>query len=274
MNDIYSAPESEVIEDSKQLVGGNVKDAIAGRYDFSVSACLSEGASRMQGAKLYLHLGGLMVQFVSGIGLFAGMLAVAVFAGIGAAFGGGLEGPGMIFSIIIGYVVMFAVIAAAILPSWTAWTLMGVQRSAGVEKLDPMITMRYFGKMVPLFGYYIIQQLIYAPMNFVGLIPDIGGFLVFLLIIPVIYLSTAWMFTSLLIVDKNMGVWQAMETSRKAVSKRWFSVFGITFVVVFVNILAIIPLGIGLIWSIPWGLIAMGAVYRDIFGVSEETMAA
>jgi hypothetical protein len=168
---------------------------------------------------------------------------------------------------------MFAVLMAATMPAWTAWTLMGVQRAAGVEKLDPMITVRYFGKMLPLFGFFVIQQLVYLPYNFVGLIPEIGAFLAIVLIIPVIYLSASWMFAPLLIIEKDMSVWQAMETSRKAVSKRWFTVFRITFIVLFVNLLAIIPLGIGLIWSVPWGLVAMGAVYRNIFGVSAEAMA-
>lgn len=274
MNDIYSAPESDVVEESQHAVGGSVEDAIAGRYDFSVSECLSEGGSRMSGAKLYLHLGGLMVQVVSGGGMLVGMLAMAAFAGLGALIGGGVESGGMIAAMVVGYLVMFAVMMIAIMPAWTAWTLMGVQRAAGVEKLDPMITIQYFGKMVPLFGFFMIQQLIYLPYNFVGLVPEIGGFLVVLFLIPVIYLSVSWMFAPLLIVEKNMGVWTAMETSRKAVTKRWFSVFGITFVVVFVNILAMLPFGIGLIWSIPWGLIAMGAVYVNIFGVSEETLAS
>lgn len=274
MNDIYSAPESDVVEETKQAVGGSVEDAIAGRYELSIGDCLSEGSSRMHGAKLYLQLGGLMVQAVSGAGVLLGVLAMAAFAGLGATLGGGVEGTGMIVGVVLGYLVMFAVLMAATMPAWTAWTLMGVQRSAGVEKLDPMITIRYFGKMVPLFGFFVLQQLVYLPYNLVGFIPDFGSILALILVIPVIYLSVAWMFAPLLIIEKNMSVLQAMETSRKAVSKRWFAVFGITLIVVFVNLLAIIPLGIGLIWSIPWGLIAMGSVYRNIFGVSEETMAA
>jgi hypothetical protein len=40
--------------------------------------------------------------------------------------------------------------------------------------------------------------------------------------VPGIYLSVAWMFAVPLIVDKELRFWDAMELSRKVVTKRWF----------------------------------------------------
>ncbi|HXC99095.1 MAG TPA: GYF domain-containing protein [Verrucomicrobiae bacterium] len=40
--------------------------------------------------------------------------------------------------------------------------------------------------------------------------------------VPGIYLSIAWMFSVPLIVDKELQFWDAMELSRKVVTKRWF----------------------------------------------------
>ena len=51
------------------------------------------------------------------------------------------------------------------------------------------------------------------------------GFLLFIL--PGIYASVAYTFTIPLIVDKNMDVWEAMEFSRKTVTKHWFKVAGL-----------------------------------------------
>lgn len=59
----------------------------------------------------------------------------------------------------------------------------------------------------------------------VGLVQQIltsAGYL--LLIIPGIYLQVVWCFATLLVVDKGLEPWSALETSRKAVSKQWFKV--------------------------------------------------
>ena len=56
-------------------------------------------------------------------------------------------------------------------------------------------------------------------------IMTIIGFI--LLVLPGIYLSIAYIFTLPLIVDKGMDVWDAMELSRKTVTKHWFKVFGL-----------------------------------------------
>lgn len=47
------------------------------------------------------------------------------------------------------------------------------------------------------------------------------GFL--LLILPGVYLVVAYLLTTPFIVEKQMHFWQAMETSRRLISKHWFS---------------------------------------------------
>jgi hypothetical protein len=44
-------------------------------------------------------------------------------------------------------------------------------------------------------------------------------------VIPGIYLSVAWAFAVPLIVDKELRFWDAMELSRKVVTRQWFQVF-------------------------------------------------
>jgi hypothetical protein len=44
------------------------------------------------------------------------------------------------------------------------------------------------------------------------------------LILPAIYLTIAWSFTLLLVADKKMFFWSAMELSRKIVTRVWFEV--------------------------------------------------
>src|SRR6059036_4106571 len=50
------------------------------------------------------------------------------------------------------------------------------------------------------------------------------------LVLPGIYLLVAYTFSYLLIVDRRLGIWQALEGSRRVVNKHWWSVFGLTLV--------------------------------------------
>ena len=90
---------------------------------------------------------------------------------------------------------------------------------------------------------------------------------VILLLIPGIYLSVSYLFTILLILDRRMDVWQAMETSRKIVTKRWFSVWGFSIVLGLINLGGALLLGLGLLVTVPLSACAIVAAYDDIIGV-------
>ncbi|MFT5697955.1 MAG: hypothetical protein ACI8ZB_000809 [Desulforhopalus sp.] len=90
------------------------------------------------------------------------------------------------------------------------------------------------------------------------------GFL--LLILPGIYLTVGYAMAIPLIVDKNLSPWQALETSRKAVHKVWWKVAALYLVMCLIFLVAVIPLGIGLIWVWPMTMVAAGVVYHRLFG--------
>ena len=91
------------------------------------------------------------------------------------------------------------------------------------------------------------------------------GFL--LCILPGIYLLVAWwMFTPLLILDKGLDFWPALECSRKVVTKHWWTCFALFLLTFFVWIAGFLACGIGMFVTLP---IAVGAgvyAYEDIFG--------
>jgi hypothetical protein len=60
----------------------------------------------------------------------------------------------------------------------------------------------------------------------VGLLFIVVG--LFLLVIPGIYLAVAYSFSYMLVVDRRLGVWQALEGSRRVVGKNWWGVFSLT----------------------------------------------
>ncbi len=130
---------------------------------------------------------------------------------------------------------------------------MGVRKVAG----DPISWQMVFK------GFSFTGQIILATILqtiFVGL-----GLL--LLVLPGIYLIVGYGLTLPLIVDRKMSAWEAMETSRKAIHKVWWKVAGALFLMGCIYTLSTIPLGIGLIWTVPMFIILGGIVYRYLFGV-------
>ncbi len=88
-----------------------------------------------------------------------------------------------------------------------------------------------------------------------------------LLVVPGIYLAVGYVFSFLLIVDRRMDFWQALELSRKVVTTNWFSVFGFLLTLLLLNIGGAILLLVGLLVTFPVSCCAVAAAYRDIFGI-------
>jgi hypothetical protein len=106
-----------------------------------------------------------------------------------------------------------------------------------------------------------------GPLALLGLVQ---GFLVLVgfvfCLIPGIYLATAWYFATPLVIDRGMNFWDAMEFSRKVVSKHWFAVFGLMLVAGLVAMAGLLACGIGILVTMPIGLVALMYGYDDIFG--------
>jgi hypothetical protein len=109
-----------------------------------------------------------------------------------------------------------------------------------------------FSRFLPLFLATIVTTVII----FIGCM---------LLIIPGIYLGICYVFTTPLIIDQNLGFWDAMETSRKTVSKCWFSVFGLLLLCFLVCVVGMLALGVGMLVAIPVCQCALGAAYTRLF---------
>lgn len=118
-----------------------------------------------------------------------------------------------------------------------------------------------FGDFFKGFNYFL-------PLFLAGLATGILVSLGFaLLILPGIYLAVCYLFVTLLIIDHRMEFWDAMETSRKIVSKNWFAVFGFAFALFAVNLLGMLALVVGLLVTIPVTSCAAAIVYREIIGL-------
>jgi hypothetical protein len=77
-----------------------------------------------------------------------------------------------------------------------------------------------------------------------------------LLVIPGIYLMIAYTFSYMLIVDRHLDPWQALEGSRRVVNKHWWGIFGLTMV-----LLLVVGSGIvigGVLLGLPFGYALSG----------------
>ena len=133
--------------------------------------------------------------------------------------------------------------------------LMGIRRAAGRD--TPVSTLwEPYNQAIPLIVMAVLMTILI-----------VIGF--FLLVLPGIYLSIAYSFAPYLIIEKKMGVWEALETSRKAITEYWWRYFGLMLVAMVLIIIGSIPILIGLIWVIPIVAIATGEVFAKTFGSPE-----
>lgn len=134
----------------------------------------------------------------------------------------------------------------------------------------------YFGSMWKLVGIYLLTVLfVVFPIILVGFLIgpiDVSNFnlvnIIVLLVLLLILLTATitYMFAPQLLVDKNLTIWQAMETSRKATWQHLCKIIGLFFLFSIILIISSIPFGIGLIWTLPAMYIGTyGLLYRIMF---------
>ena len=217
-------------------------------YDFSIGAVLSEAWEKTNGLKGSFWAAGAI--------LFAVILILGVVLGGGSAFlaGQGDASSGMLMGLAIQLVMI-----AVMYPFMAGIVMLGIERSVDLP-LSYKSVFTYFAYTLPLLGVAVLMSVLVT----IGFI---------LLIIPGIYLSLAYMFAVPLVVEKNLGIWDAMETSRKAVTSHWFKLFFLFFIMMIILIVSALPFGIGLIWTYPMMVAMMGVMYRDIFGVEAAEAA-
>ena len=92
-----------------------------------------------------------------------------------------------------------------------------------------------------------------------------------LCIIPGIYLAVAYTFGRALVIDKRLEFWDAMECSRKVVTKNWFSIFGLMIVGGLFMMLGVVALLIGVFVTMPIFNAALMYAYEDIFNPKTGT---
>lgn len=146
----------------------------------------------------------------------------------------------------------------------------------------------YFGNLVAI---YLIQVLaiiaLLLPFGFsIGIsalmgaasgsewtlaaVSSISVVLLLVMMVPVIYLYVSWMFAPHLVVFHGLGFWEAMETSRKLVQKRWWIVFAFALCLALVFLGGVLALVIGLLVAVPVISLSSYAAFGDVAGFVDQ----
>ncbi|MBK8808566.1 MAG: hypothetical protein IPO21_18805 [Bacteroidales bacterium] len=93
---------------------------------------------------------------------------------------------------------------------------------------------------------------------------EVNFALVFFLFLPIIYLGVAWYFADFFIVFHNKSFWEAMEMSRRLITKKWFLIFLFVLSVVVVNALGLLVFLVGFLFTFPLTMIATVVLFNNI----------
>lgn len=233
----YQSPQSDIRPEAGERPGGSVERALAGTAHWNIGDAISEAWAELSGFKFHYWLA-LIVY-----------LLVAAFFDFLPLILGMEETPTAFLISLAGLFVSMPLFAGVL--------MLAVHRAAG-HQVDGSDVFTWYSRVIPIAMLSILVSLLTA----LGMV---------LLILPGIYLAFAYAYALPLLVEKNMGVWEAMETSRKALTKCWFRYFFLIITLGLLLAVSAIPLGIGLIWTVPLFGLAYGMVYRDLFGVEEES---
>lgn len=135
-------------------------------------------------------------------------------------------------------------------PLGIGFGLLGIRAAMGRD-ISISTLFEPYGMAIPLIAMYILELLLTTL-----------GFMLFLL--PGIYLSVAYAFAPILMIEKGMGVWESLEASRKAVTAYWWRFLFLNLTIGLLAVLGALTI-IGAIWVMPVVLIALGLVYTATF---------
>ncbi len=211
-----------------------IRRATEGHFTLGIEAVLKEAWALTAGHKLKLNVAVAIYSVVS--------IVVAVLVG-----GVQTLSADSVLLAIAGELVN----AWVTLPIAMGLFAISLERASGGEIMNDSLFAFY-----PCATRLLLAAVLMTLLIFVGYV---------LLIVPGIYLSVAYLFALPLLVQEQMNIVEALEASRKALTHCWFSVFGLLLVLALVNFLAAVPLGIGLIWSVPLTVVSIGLAYKKIF---------
>jgi RND family efflux transporter MFP subunit len=233
----YQAPRAELDATAPTTgLAPSLQDAIAGRYDFTIGDVMDESWRLIKGMKASFWGAAIVIGLIYMAVSFIGGIILVLFVGEPNAI------VKQVFNSLLGVLMT---------PFMMGLQMMCVRRALGAP-VSFATAFSYF----PRAGTAILASLLVTLLIHLGIV---------LLIIPGIYLAVAYALTTTLVCDRKLGAWDAMETSRDAITHQWWRVFGLMIVVGLLTVVSAVGLLIPLIWTIPWLFMSTAVLYRRVF---------
>lgn len=140
----------------------------------------------------------------------------------------------------------------------------------------PLVGGMFYAAFARMRGTPVTVGMLFAPMQtdfpqlaLVGLVSGVLGALAALLTcgLGVFVVFPLWMFAIPLVLERKQPFWDALETSRKTVQaqlSQWI-LYGV--VCLLIMAAGSLALGLGLIVTIPVGVLMVAVAYREVFGL-------
>ena len=121
------------------------------------------------------------------------------------------------------------------------------------------------GETVEIGDAFAGFTLVFVPLMLGGLVSSLLTCVgLVLLILPGIYLAVAWAFTTLLIIDKKMDFWTAMEVSRRVITAQWWRMFGLIILAAIIGALGALLLVVGIFLTLPIAIGSLVVAYETL----------
>ncbi|ART79303.1 hypothetical protein [Oceanisphaera avium] len=226
-----------------------LQQSLQGGFTLTPKAIFQEAWARIYGAKMALILAALGV---AGCWLVLSQLSVRLVPEPDTA-----SWQLSVFNLII---------TMALAPMTAALDMLGIFRAVDKPVRANQI-FNYYGYLLPLALASLLMGFISAGL--MSLLPLLGLPPV-LSLVPMLLLSVALMFTYPLILEKGLTPLDAIATSLKLFARQWLQLLAIQLVFLALFIMAILSLGLLLIWVAPLYMVTKGIIYREVCGVEGQ----
>lgn len=214
--------------------GGSIEDTLAGRAELEIVPVIREAWYRIDGIKR-LVIGGMLL-------VYAAVLVATLV--LGAIFG--IEDQSVVGGTVTQLVVMMIVY-----PFMAGVFMLGLKRSVG-RSVSFEEQFSYYRDVLPIVAVGALQSLV----TFIGFT---------LLILPGIYLMFALSLAVPLKVERNLSITDCLIVSARLVNRKFFEVAVLSLAAMALAVLGILSL-VGWIWTIPWTLMILAIIYRQLAG--------
>ena len=231
-------------------IGGTLEQSLSQGYRLDLQGVLKEAwqQTRRTGFGLTLAIAGVMAIWI--------LLSNTLLAPYVAQEGGDMD-MALILSLLITVIMS---------PMTSSLDMLGLQQSVGV-RARPNQVFDFFRHFLRLGSLSLLGSLI---TSLFGPLFELLGLPVMLAFIPSALVGMGLVFTVPLVLERGLSPAQAILVSLKLFARGWPSIELLHGVMLALFFLAIIPMGIGLIWVAPLYFNLKGILYRDLCGVAVE----